>query len=124
MSARTPFDLVKDILESIEHVREYSNKLSIEEFSADSMRVDACLYNVRIIGKAASKLSAEVKAANADIPWSSLEEMKSKLVHHHNVTDIQLLWNYIKFELPSLVKKLTRLQSQLSGEENKITPVQ
>jgi uncharacterized protein with HEPN domain len=117
MSERTPADFINDILESIEHVRDYSNKLSIEEFSSESLRVDACLYNVRIIGKAVSKLPEDIKTANQEIPWALLREMKSKLVHHHNVTDIQLLWNYIKFELPSLVKKLTRLHEELTARE-------
>lgn len=113
MSERKLSDLVDDILESITHVRDYSSNLSIDEFSSDSMRVESCLYNVRIIGKALVKLPEDVKTANPQIPWALLEETKNRLVHDNSATDIQLLWSLIKFELPSLVKKLESLHALL-----------
>ncbi len=116
MSERTPADFVNDILESIEHVRDYSSKLSIDEFLSDPMRVEACLYNVRIIGKAVLALPEDVKTSNPEIPWILLEETKHKLIRDYSGTDIQLLWNFIKFELPSLVKKLQKLHAVLLGQ--------
>ncbi|MEO6221448.1 MAG: HepT-like ribonuclease domain-containing protein [Ginsengibacter sp.] len=117
MPKRNPADSVNDILQSIEHVRDYSSKLSIEEFSSEPMRVEACLYNVRIIAKAVSKLPEDVKAANPGIPWTLLKETKNKIVHDHIDTDMQLLWNFIKFELPSLVKKLKKLETLLISRD-------
>ena len=117
MSERKLSDLITGILGSIAHVRDYSSNLSIDEFSSDSMRVEACLYNVRIIGKAISKLPEDVKTANPQIPWILLEKTKSKLIHDHNDTDIQLLWSLIKFELPSLVKKLEKLLALLITQD-------
>ncbi len=114
MPERMPADSVNDILLSIEHVRDFSSKLSIDEFSAEAMRVEACLYNIYIIGTAVSNLPENLKNENPQIPWALLEETKAKLVHDHIGTDIQLLWNYIKFELPSLVKKFTKLHEELS----------
>ncbi len=115
MPERKPAEVVNDILICIEHVRDYSSKLSIDEFSASSMRVEACLYNVRIIGIAVANLPEDVKTGNQQIPWPLLEETKAKLVHDHFETDMQLLWNFIKFELPSLIKKLEKLYSELAN---------
>jgi uncharacterized protein with HEPN domain len=117
MSERKLSDLIDDILESITHVRDYSSQLSIDEFSSDSMRVEACLYNVRIIGKAVLKLPEDVKTANLQIPWALLEETKNKLIQDNSATDIQLLWSLIKFELPSLVKKLETLHTLLINQD-------
>lgn len=52
MSKRKPSALVDDILLCIGHVEEYTANLSYESFSKNFMIVEACLYNIQIIGEA------------------------------------------------------------------------
>ncbi len=61
MSERKPSALINDILICIQHIRDYSSNPSFDEFSSNFMIVEACLYNIQIIGEAVSKLPEDVK---------------------------------------------------------------
>lgn len=69
MSKRTPSVVVGDILRCIEHIEIYTAKLSFNEFSNNFMVIEACLYNIQIIGEAVSQLADNVKDSNPQIPW-------------------------------------------------------
>ena len=56
MSERKPSTIIRDILKSIDHINTYTNNLSFEEFSLNFMVVEACLYNIQVIGEAVSML--------------------------------------------------------------------
>ena len=78
------------------------------------MATEACLYNFQIIGKAVSKLPVEIKEANLTIPWSRIKGMRNRLIHEYFGTDLQLVWEVIKDELPSLETELRNMQDSLA----------
>lgn len=48
MSKRKPSLFIKDILNCIEHIQQYTNELSFKGFSDNFMAVEACLYNIEL----------------------------------------------------------------------------
>jgi len=64
MSSRTPSIVIADILQCIEHVDSYTEKLSFDGFSSNFMVVEACLYNIQVIGEAVNQLADDVKTSN------------------------------------------------------------
>jgi uncharacterized protein with HEPN domain len=87
--------------------------LSFDEFSEGFMIVEACLYNIQIIGEAVSPLDADIKAAEPRIPWPLMKGMRNRLIHEYFGTDLPLVWNVIKNELPALTNILQELQQEL-----------
>lgn len=69
MSERKPSAYISDMLKCIKHIGNYTSSLSFDEFSSNFMIVEACLYNIQIIGEAVSKLPEDVRADNPQIPW-------------------------------------------------------
>jgi uncharacterized protein with HEPN domain len=114
MSERKPSLIIDDILNCIEHIQLYTANLSFEQFSGNFMATEACLYNFQIIGEAVSKLPAEIKEANLTIPWSRIKGMRNRLIHEYFGTDLQLVWEVIKDELPSLETELRNIQDSLA----------
>ncbi|MEX2233934.1 MAG: HepT-like ribonuclease domain-containing protein [Cyclobacteriaceae bacterium] len=57
MSRRIPSLIIKDILTCIEHLHDYTADLSFDDFASNFMVVEACLYNIQIIGEAAGQTS-------------------------------------------------------------------
>jgi uncharacterized protein with HEPN domain len=51
----------KDILSSISKIEEYVGGLSLQDFVKDSMRVDAVVRNLEIIGEAAKHIPEEIR---------------------------------------------------------------
>ena len=114
MSERKPSLIIDDILNCIEHIQLYTANLSFEQFSGNFMATEACLYNFQIIGEAVSKLPAEIKEANPKIPWSRIKGMRNRLIHEYFGTDLQLVWEVIKDELPYLETELRNMQDSLA----------
>lgn len=80
------------------------------------MVVEACLYNIQIIGEAASKIPETIKDAAPQIPWILIKGMRNRLIHEYFGTDLQLDWNVIHIELPALTGELKRIHAMLVAE--------
>ncbi len=117
MSERKPSGIIEDILKCIEHIQSYTGKLSFETFSSHFMTVEACLYNIQVIGEAVSQLPEDVKENNPQIPWSLIKGMRNRLIHEYFGTDLQLVWNVIKNELPAFENDLKTIHAALSEQK-------
>src|SRR4051794_17010181 len=106
MSDRNPSTLIKDMITCISHIQQYCTGLSFDTFSSDFMRVEACLYNIQIIGEVVSRLPEDLKKQESQIPWSLIKGMRNRLIHEYFGTDLQLVWNVISEELPALKTEL------------------
>ncbi|MBN8856273.1 MAG: hypothetical protein BGO55_17305 [Sphingobacteriales bacterium 50-39] len=116
MSKRTPSVVVGDILRSIEHIETYTANLSFNEFSNNFMVIEACLYNIQIIGEAVNQLADDVKDSNPQIPWKLIKGMRNRLIHEYFGTDLPLVWNTIKSDLPGFTEELKVIQHHLVKE--------
>jgi uncharacterized protein with HEPN domain len=116
MSERKPSTIIRDILKSIDHINTYTNNLSLEEFSLNFMVVEACLYNIQVIGEAVSKLPEDIKEPEKQIPWALIKGMRNRLIHEYFGTDLSLVWNVIKNELPTFNNNLVKMQDDLIRE--------
>ena len=113
MSERKPSVIIEDILTCIEHIESYTTNLSFDQFSAHYMTVEACLYNIQVIGEAAVRLPENIKDDNPQIPWPLIKGMRNRLIHEYFGTDLNVVWNVIKNELPTLKTELEKIQSGL-----------
>jgi uncharacterized protein with HEPN domain len=116
MPDRRPSAIIKDILISIDHIQQYTSKLSFTDFSFNFMSVEACLYNIQIIGEAVTQLPEDVKKVNPHIPWSLIKGMRNRLIHEYFGTDIQLVWHVIRNELPSFKTEPEKIDSDLTRQ--------
>jgi uncharacterized protein with HEPN domain len=96
------------------HIGDYTRGLSFDEFTSNFMVVEACLYNIQVIGEAVSKLPEEVKKDNPDIPWTLIKGMRNRLIHDYIGTDLEVVWNIIVNELPSFAERLQQIYASLS----------
>ena len=113
MPERKPSSIITDILNCISRIQIYTGELSFDEFSKNFMVVEACLYNVQIIGEAVSQLPEVIKEKETHIPWVLIKGMRNRLIHEYFGTDLPVVWNVIKNELPSFKTELERIQSEL-----------
>ena len=81
------------------------------------MAVEACLYNIQIIGEAVSHLPEELKVKETNIPWLLITGMRNRLIHEYFGTDLPLVWDTIKNDLPSFKTELEKIKSRLLKEE-------
>jgi uncharacterized protein with HEPN domain len=80
------------------------------------MIVEACLYNVQIIGEAVAQLADDVKQNEPQIPWGLIKGMRNRLIHEYFGTDLPIVWNVITNELPSFRSELERIYQDLIAQ--------
>ena len=113
MSKRTSSIIVGDILRCIDHIQSYTEKLSFDDFSSNFMVVEACLYNIQIIGEAVNHLADDIKEANPQVPWILIKGMRNRLIHEYFGTDLPVVWNVIKNDLPTFKSDLQSIYKVL-----------
>jgi uncharacterized protein with HEPN domain len=117
MSERKPSQLIRDVLTSIERITLYTQGLSFENFIANYMVVEACLYNIQIIGEAVSKLPEDIKKSEPTIPWLLIKGMRNRLIHEYFGTNTTIVWQVIKKELPEITKDLEKILKALIDKD-------
>jgi uncharacterized protein with HEPN domain len=80
------------------------------------MVIEACLYNIQIIGEAVSQLPDDVKNNSSHIPWTLIEGMRNRLIHEYFGTDLPVVCNVIKNDLPTFKSDLQSIHKELIVE--------
>lgn len=62
----------------------------------------AVIRNIEILGQAVKGLSAETRAHDDSIPWRQIAGMRDKLIHEYFGVDLNLVWDVVERELPTL----------------------
>ena len=110
MKQRNPKLYVKDILDSIKSIREYTNGLTFEKFCQKKIAVDAVVRNFEIIGEAAKNVSDGIKSLHREIPWKEMSGMRNKVIHEYFGVDLDIVWKTVQRlpELEIFLKKIYR----------------
>ena len=80
------------------------------------MVIEACLYNIQIIGEAIAQLPDDIKNTNPTIPWTLIKGMRNRLIHEDFGTDLPVVWNVIKNDLSTFKSELALIYESLSKE--------
>ncbi len=102
MSKREWKILFKDIIESIDKIKEYTNGFSFEDFAVSSQVIDAVVRNIEIIGEASKGIPLEIQNKFKDIPWQKIKGIRNRIVHEYFSVDISIIWFIVQNELEPL----------------------
>lgn len=71
--------------------------------------------DVEIIGEAATNVSKECREKHPQIPWRNLIGMRNRLIHAYFDINLDVVWQTVTEDLPSLIAELEKLPSLQSG---------
>ncbi len=100
--------LLQDILQAIVSIESYT-LLTYSDFLKDEKTQDAIMFNFVIMGEAANRISNEFQEKHPEIPWSSIIGTRNVIVHGYDQIKLQIVWDTIHKDIPSLKKSLTAL---------------
>ncbi|XGV86362.1 MAG: DUF86 domain-containing protein [Limnothrix sp. BL-A-16] len=76
------------------------------DFESNRLLVVALVKEIEIIGEAANRISPDCQSRYPEIPWRAIIGMRNRLVHAYFEIDLELVWQVVTQELPSLLPKL------------------
>lgn len=103
---KDPKVFIGHIIESIELIEHYSEKLTANKFKKDQALQDAIIRRLEIIGEATKNIPATFRARYAEIPWKQMAGIWDILIHEYFDIDLDLTWQVVRRELQPLKSKL------------------
>lgn len=111
MSKRRDEDLISDMQEAMQRIARYIEPLTYDTFLRDTKTQDAVLRNLEIIGEASKYVSANLRDCTPHLPWKSMAGMRDRLIHHYFGVNLDIVWQVITIELPTVATTLERIRN-------------
>jgi uncharacterized protein with HEPN domain len=80
--------LLERMAEAAEQAQRLVDGVSVHLLADDRVRRDAPLWNVTILGEAASQLPDEFKARFPEVPWQQPARLRNRIVHGYWLADL------------------------------------
>jgi uncharacterized protein with HEPN domain len=99
---------LRHILDAMEKIERYA-QVGHDEFVAESLRHDAVIRQLEIVGEAAKRLSPQVLSRSPEVPWRQVAGMRDVLIHDYMGVDLERVWNVVQQDLPSMRRAVEEL---------------
>ena len=107
---------ITHMIESGEAVLSFTDGLDIDRFRSDETTYKATLWDLRIIGEAARRIPIEIREANPQIQWRQMIGMRHRITHVYEKTDIDIVWDTIKTDVPKMLVDLRKLLHRIDDD--------
>jgi uncharacterized protein with HEPN domain len=119
LSFREPALALRDILDGITMIEQFTAGMDFDSFRADPKTVAAVERKLQLISEAAIRLGDQADAICPGQPWRNIRGMGNWLRHQYDRIDVQTVWYTIKNDLAPLRAALTEaLQAQPKASES------
>ena len=92
----------------LDRIREYTNG-ERARFDASRLVQDAVIRNLQTLAESSQRLSNEIKAIEAQIPWRELAGFRNVIVHGYLGVDLGAVWLVVEQDLPVLSDAVKRM---------------
>ena len=107
MSSRTPDQSLRDILNSILLIEEFTAGVSFDRFRDEPMRIAAVERHLQKISEAAVRLSDHAEILCPGVPWRNIRGIGNFLRHEYDRVDLETVWHTVTDHLPPLKASVT-----------------
>ncbi len=104
-----------DMIGFCEKVLAFTHGLNQEQFQGDTMRFDATVRNIELIGEAATHVPDTVRSSAPHIPWRMVIATRNQLIHGYLGIDNDTLWSIVETDIPALLQDLKALKQAYSA---------
>ena len=104
--------LLLDMLLAAREAQGIARGATFSDFRQNRTLQLAILKAVEIVGEAASRVSAESRNLNPEIPWTDIVGMRNRLVHGYFDVNLVRVWETVERDIPLLIKQLESLISE------------
>ena len=110
---------VQDMLEFCERAMDYAQGHDVSGLLRDTMRYDAILRNIELIGEAATRLGPAERALAPAVPWREIVGTRNRVAHGYLGISPTTVWDILSVELPALRPLLLELLARMPAPGGK-----
>ena len=118
MSRRRVYsDYVRDILEELHLVIQFTKGMTFDDFLSDiktQRAIEKCLGNM---GEASKKIPDSIRKKYPEIPFKQMAQMREIVVHDYDGINYMIIWDTVTKEIPPLEEGIESLLQALEHEE-------
>jgi uncharacterized protein with HEPN domain len=67
---------------------------------------DAVIRRLLVIAEAARRVSESTRQTLTNVSWQEINEMRNRLVHEYDDVNLNIVWDVVQKEIPSLIEEL------------------
>ena len=119
MSAKSRSLAAVDYLAHIEEAASlavgYIRGMSKNDFLKDKRTQQPIIYNILIIGVAATKIIndyPEFVATNKEMPWREMRGIRNRMAHGYYELDLDIIWDTVTGSLDKLSQQIKSIKNQ------------
>jgi len=105
--------LLAHMRDCLQRIVEYTGH-ERQRFADSRLVQDAVVRNLQTLAESSQRLSADIKATEARIPWRELSGFRNVIVHDYLGLDLDAVWLVVAQDLPPLSEALDRMLSRLT----------
>jgi len=113
MPSKNPAQRLRDILENIDAIRDFTSGMDPETFVSSRKTVYAVTRALEIISEASRRLPDDFKARHPALDWPAIAAVGNVYRHEYETVDDALVWHTVSQSLDELAAavraELTRL---------------
>ncbi|XZN93991.1 MAG: DUF86 domain-containing protein [Microcoleus sp.] len=87
----------------------FSGNKSRTDLDNNRMLTLSLVKCIEIVGEAASRISTDRQKELPQIPWSQVIGMRNRLIHAYFEVNLDIVWDVITDDLPSLIVELEKI---------------
>ena len=104
---------IKDILDCIDKIEEFTKNMSFDDFVKDDKTASAVIRKLEVIGEATENIPESIRERYKDIPWKDMARMRGKIIHFYFGVDYEIVWKVIIQRLPQIKPLIKKLLEEL-----------
>ena len=104
--------LLLDMLLAARDAVGFATAIDFAAFMASRLHQNAVIRSLEVLGEAASKVSATMRADHPQVPWRDTIAMRNRLIHGYGDVRLDLVWTVVQQRLPALIAQLIPLVPQ------------
>ncbi|MBI2894728.1 MAG: DUF86 domain-containing protein [Deltaproteobacteria bacterium] len=109
---------LQDVIDAGGEIAGFIAGLDGQSFAGDKRTVSAVLYQLTVIGEAVSQVPEELRLRHPGVDWVGARRMRNFLVHAYFATNVEIVWQTARDDVPTLVAALRRVLEAEGGDDS------
>jgi uncharacterized protein with HEPN domain len=110
--------LIVEMIDAAQRVVDLVGHLHAEELAANRERRDAVLWNLTVLGEAASSITQATRDLRPDVEWRDPVRLRNRIVHSYWSVDLDVIVAVAQHDLPALVDQLRSVAALLTATDD------